>query len=41
MFANDFAPVQGFVLLVLVVYLLVNLLVDLFYSVLNPQVRNG
>src|SRR5215510_1639863 len=38
---NDFAPVQGFVLLVLVVYLLANLLVDLFYSVLNPQVRNG
>jgi len=38
---NDFAPVQGFVLLVLVVYLVVNLLVDLLYSVLNPQVRNG
>ena len=38
---NDFAPVQGFVLLVLVVYLLVNLVVDLLYSVLNPQVRNG
>ena len=38
---NDFAPVQGFVLLVLVVYLLINLLVDLLYSVLNPQVRNG
>ena len=38
---NDFAPVQGFVLLVLVVYLLVNLGVDLLYSVLNPQVRHG
>ena len=38
---NDFAPVQGFVLLVLIVYLVINLLVDLFYSVLNPQVRNG
>jgi peptide/nickel transport system permease protein len=38
---NDFAPVQGFVLLVLVVYLVVNLLVDLLYSVLNPQVHNG
>ena len=37
---NDFAPVQGFVLLVLMVYLLVNLLVDLLYSVLNPQVRH-
>ena len=38
---NDFAPVQGFVLLVLVVYLMVNLLVDLLYSALNPQVQNG
>jgi len=38
---NDFAPVQGFVLLVLVVYLVVNLLVDLLYSVLNPQVHHG
>ena len=38
---NDFAPVQGFVLLVLVVYLLVNWLVDLLYGVLNPQVRHG
>jgi peptide/nickel transport system permease protein len=38
---NDFAPVQGFVLLVLVMYLLINLGVDLLYGVLNPQVRNG
>lgn len=38
---NDFAPVQGFVLLVLVVYLLINLVVDFLYSVLNPPVRNG
>lgn len=37
---NDFAPVQGFVLIVLVVYLLANLLVDLLYTVINPQVRN-
>jgi peptide/nickel transport system permease protein len=37
---NDFAPVQGFVLLVLVAYLLVNLCVDLLYGLLNPQVRN-
>lgn len=37
---NDFAPVQGFVLLVLVVYLLVNLVIDLLYGVLNPQVRH-
>jgi peptide/nickel transport system permease protein len=38
---NDFAPVQGFVLLVLVVYLLANLLVDVLYGVLNPQVRHS
>jgi peptide/nickel transport system permease protein len=38
---NDFAPVQGFVLLVLVVYLLVNMCVDLLYGVPNPQVRHG
>jgi peptide/nickel transport system permease protein len=37
---NDFAPVQGFVLIVLVVYLLSNLIVDLLYTVINPQIRN-
>ena len=37
---NDFAPVQGFVLIVLVVYLLVNLVIDLLYGLLNPQVRH-
>ena len=34
-------PLGVLVLLVLVVYLLVNLVVDLLYSVLNPQVRHG
>jgi peptide/nickel transport system permease protein len=37
---NDFAPVQGFVLMVLVVYLLVNLVIDLLYGLLNPQVKH-
>jgi ABC-type dipeptide/oligopeptide/nickel transport system permease component len=36
---NDFAPVQGFVLVVLIVYLCVNLLADVLYSLVNPQVR--
>jgi peptide/nickel transport system permease protein len=36
---NDFAPVQGFVLVVLVVYLCVNLLADVLYGLVNPQVR--
>ena len=38
---NDFAPVQGFVLVVLVVYLCANLVVDLLYGLLNPQIRNA
>jgi peptide/nickel transport system permease protein len=37
---NDFAPVQGFVLIVLVVYLLSNLIVDLLYTVINPQISH-
>jgi peptide/nickel transport system permease protein len=36
---NDFAPVQGFVLVVLLVYLCVNLLADVLYGLVNPQVR--
>jgi peptide/nickel transport system permease protein len=36
---NDFAPVQGFVMVVLVVYMCVNLLADLLYGLVNPQVR--
>jgi peptide/nickel transport system permease protein len=37
--ARDFPLIQGIVLLVAVAYALVNLLVDLSYSWLNPQVR--
>jgi peptide/nickel transport system permease protein len=37
---NDFAPVQGFVIIVLLVYLVVNLLADLLYGLVNPQVRS-
>jgi peptide/nickel transport system permease protein len=36
---SDFAPVQGFVMVVLVVYLCVNVLADLLYGLVNPQVR--
>jgi peptide/nickel transport system permease protein len=36
---NDFAPVQGVVMVVLVVYMCVNLLADLLYGLVNPQVR--
>jgi ABC-type dipeptide/oligopeptide/nickel transport system permease component len=36
---NDFAPVQGFVRVVLIVYLCINLLADVLYGLVNPQVR--
>jgi ABC-type dipeptide/oligopeptide/nickel transport system permease component len=36
---NDYAAVQGFVLLSALVYLLVFLLIDLLHSVLDPRVR--
>ena len=36
---NDFTPVQGLVLVVLTVYLCVNLLADVLYGLVNPQVR--
>ncbi|WNV76090.1 ABC transporter permease [Geodermatophilus sp. DSM 44513] len=36
---RDFAVLQGFILLLAVVYVLVNLLVDISYGVLDPRVR--
>ncbi len=36
---QDFPLVQGFVLFVAVVYVLTNLLVDLFYAFLDPRIR--
>lgn len=39
--ARDYALVQGYVLFVAVVYVLVNLLVDLSYHALNPSIRLG
>ncbi len=37
--ASDFAPVQGFVLVMAVMYVLLNLLIDLLYGVIDPRVR--
>ena len=37
--ASDYAPVQGFVLTMAVVYLLLNLFIDLIYGVIDPRVR--
>jgi peptide/nickel transport system permease protein len=37
--ASDFAPVQGFVLAMAILYVLLNLLIDMLYTVIDPRVR--
>jgi peptide/nickel transport system permease protein len=37
----DFQPILGFTVLVAMLYALANLVVDLLYSVINPQIRLG
>lgn len=39
--ATDYAPVQAFTLLAALIYLLVNLLVDIFNGWLDPRVKNA
>lgn len=39
--ASDFAPVQGFVLAMAILYVVLNLLIDLAYGVIDPRVRLG
>jgi ABC-type dipeptide/oligopeptide/nickel transport system permease component len=39
--ASDYAPVQGFVLTMAVLYTLLNLVIDLAYVVIDPRVRLG
>jgi len=36
---SDFAPVQGFVLTMAVLYVLLNLAIDLLYGVIDPRIR--
>jgi ABC-type dipeptide/oligopeptide/nickel transport system permease component len=36
---SDFAPVQGFVLTMAILYVLLNLTIDLLYGVIDPRVR--
>jgi peptide/nickel transport system permease protein len=36
---SDFAPVQGFVLTMAILYVLLNLLIDVLYGVIDPRVR--
>ncbi len=37
--ASDFAPVQGFVLTMAVMYVALNLLIDILYALIDPRVR--
>ena len=37
--ASDYAPVQGFVLAMAMLYTLLNLVIDLLYVVIDPRVR--
>jgi peptide/nickel transport system permease protein len=37
--ASDFAPVQGFVLTMAVMYVMLNLVIDLLYGLIDPRVR--
>ena len=37
--ASDYAPVQGFVLMMALLYVLLNLVIDLVYGVVDPRVR--
>jgi dipeptide transport system permease protein len=37
--ASDFAPIQGFVLTMAVLYVTLNLTIDLLYSLIDPRVR--
>ena len=39
--ASDFAPVQGFVLTMAILYIVLNLLIDLTYGLIDPRVRLG
>jgi peptide/nickel transport system permease protein len=39
LFARDYAILQGFILMLSIVYVLVNLLVDISYGLLDPRVR--
>src|SRR5229473_2492648 len=39
--ASDFAPVQGFVLTMAVMYVALNLLIDMLYGLIDPRVRRS
>ncbi|MBV9077593.1 MAG: ABC transporter permease, partial [Methylobacteriaceae bacterium] len=39
--ASDYAPVQGFVLAMAILYIVLNLLIDLAYGLIDPRVRSA
>jgi ABC-type dipeptide/oligopeptide/nickel transport system permease component len=39
--SNDFNAIQGFVLMVAVMYVIINLLIDLCYALIDPRIRLG
>lgn len=39
--ASDFAPVQGFVLAMAILYIALNLVIDLLYGIIDPRVRHA
>jgi peptide/nickel transport system permease protein len=39
--SNDFDAIQGFVLTIAVMYLFINLIIDLLYSFIDPRIRLG
>lgn len=39
--SNDFDAIQGFVLLIAVIYVFINLVIDLVYSFIDPRIRLG
>jgi ABC-type dipeptide/oligopeptide/nickel transport system permease component len=39
--ASDYAPVQGFVLAMAILYIVLNLLIDVLYGVIDPRVRRA
>jgi peptide/nickel transport system permease protein len=39
--SNDFDAIQGFILLIAVFYVFINLIIDLLYSVIDPRIRLG
>ncbi len=39
--SNDFDSIQGFVLIIACMYVFINLVIDILYSVIDPRIRLG